>query len=64
MESELPTPKADLSLDGLIKQDLSDLSVDDLKERIANLRAEITRCEALIEARGSSLAAAESLFKS
>ncbi len=45
-----------------IGMDLSALSVAELKERIALLRAEIARLEADIEAKGSTRAAAESLF--
>ena len=64
MDDLEPTAKPDLALAGLAKQDLSDLSVDDLQERIENMRAEITRCEELITARGSTRAAADALFKS
>lgn len=56
--------KTDLSLAFLCKQDISDLSVGDLEERITAMREEISRCESAIKARGSSKSAAESLFKS
>ena len=64
MDEEISTGIDDLSLGYLLKQDLYDLSVEDLKDRIENMRTEIVRCQALIEKRGSSMAAAESLFKS
>ena len=47
----------------LIKEDLSDLSVDDLEARIETLRAEISRCEDAKCARSASKEAADSLFK-
>ncbi len=62
-EDDLPRERPDWALDKLVKQDISDLSVDDLKERIANMRAEIERCEAAIDQRGDTKAAAEKLFK-
>lgn len=46
-----------------IGQDLSLLSVGELDERIAVLRAEIARLEADRAAKGSTKAAAEALFK-
>ena len=45
-----------------IGMDLTSLSVDELKERIALLRDEIKRLEADIEKKGSTRTAAESLF--
>lgn len=44
-------------------QDLSLLSVDDLEERIAQLRAEIVRLETELTAKGSSRLAAEAFFR-
>ncbi|MEO0399874.1 MAG: DUF1192 domain-containing protein [Pseudomonadota bacterium] len=64
MEEDRPTEKPDFILSGLKKQDLYDLSVEDLEARIENLAAEIDRCRALVGDRSSSRAAAESLFKS
>lgn len=58
-----PREKPDLLLAKLAKQDLSILSLDDLAERIANMKAEIARCEGLIAAKSSTRAAAEKLFK-
>lgn len=46
-----------------IGQDLSLLSVGELSERIALLRAEIARLEAELGAKGSSKVAAEALFR-
>ena len=46
-----------------IGQDLSLLSVGDLAERIALLRAEIERLEADLQARGATKNAAEALFR-
>ena len=46
-----------------IGQDLSLLSVADLEERIALLRAEIGRIETELAAKGSTKQAAEALFR-
>jgi uncharacterized small protein (DUF1192 family) len=46
-----------------IGQDLSLLSVDELRERITVLRAEIDRLEAELEAKGATKNAAEALFR-
>lgn len=46
-----------------IGQDLSLLSVGELNERIAALRAEIGRLEAELSVKGSTKSAAEALFK-
>ncbi|GGA95710.1 hypothetical protein GCM10011491_25040 [Brucella endophytica] len=46
-----------------IGQDLSLLSVAELEERIAALRAEIERLEADRDRKGASKAAAEALFR-
>ncbi|AMS40411.1 hypothetical protein AA2016_1478 [Aminobacter aminovorans] len=46
-----------------IGQDLSLLSVGELNERIAALRAEIRRLEAELTVKGSTKSAAEALFK-
>lgn len=43
-------------------QDLSRLSVDELRNRIEELRTEIARIEAELEAKGSTRSAAEALF--
>jgi uncharacterized small protein (DUF1192 family) len=46
-----------------IGQDLSLLSVDELRERINQLRTEIGRLEDELTAKGSTKAAAEALFR-
>jgi uncharacterized small protein (DUF1192 family) len=46
-----------------IGQDLSLLSVAELSERIALLRAEIERLEAELQAKGATKSAAEALFR-
>ncbi|MBX3597925.1 MAG: DUF1192 domain-containing protein [Rhizobiaceae bacterium] len=48
----------------LIGQDLSLLSVEELRERIGQLQAEILRLETELKAKGATKAAAEALFKS
>ena len=45
------------------KQDLDPMSVDELKERIEALKAEIARVEAHLEAGAKHRSAAEDLFK-
>ena len=45
------------------KQDLDPMSVDELTERIAALKAEIDRVEAHMQAAQSHRSAAEELFK-
>lgn len=45
-----------------IGMDLSSLSIEELKDRIELLRAEIARLEADIAAKGSTRSAAESVF--
>ncbi len=62
MDDNALTEKPDLALGYLKKQDLHDLSVDDLKERIAALKAEILRCENAIGNRGGAREEAEKLF--
>ncbi|MBX9453486.1 MAG: DUF1192 domain-containing protein [Neoaquamicrobium sediminum] len=46
-----------------IGQDLSLLSVGELEERIGQLRGEIARLEAELQAKGSTRLAAEALFR-
>ena len=45
-----------------IKEDLEVYGVEELKERIEVLNAEIARCEAQIARKGASRAAADALF--
>lgn len=47
-----------------IGQDLSTLSVHELDERVAQLRAEITRLETAKQAKEASRLSAENVFKS
>jgi len=47
----------------LSKQDLSNFSIEDLKERIVELKAEIARCESIIDSKQGSRQDAESFFK-
>ncbi|WP_157020351.1 DUF1192 domain-containing protein [Mesorhizobium xinjiangense] len=46
-----------------VGQDLGLLSVEELRERVAMLRQEIARLEVELEAKGSTKAAAEALFR-
>lgn len=63
MDNDEPTRPPDLTLADIGKQDLYSMSVGDLEERIASLKAEIARCEKALGERGSMRAAAEKLFK-
>lgn len=63
MEPESVREIPDLTLAKIGKQDLYAMSVGDLEERIASLKAEIARCEKALADRGSTRAAAEKLFK-
>ncbi|MCB2113470.1 MAG: DUF1192 domain-containing protein [Parvularculaceae bacterium] len=63
MEDDRPREAPDLALEMIGKQDLSTMSVADLKERILSLKAEIARCEVALGARDSTRSAAEKLFK-
>jgi len=55
--------KPDDPLVALGKQDLDPLSVDELQERIAALKAEIERVEAHMQRAETHRSAAEELFK-
>jgi len=46
-----------------VGEDLSNMSVEELAERIEALKGEITRCEEDVQAKTSSLSAAEAAFK-
>ncbi|MFQ5564298.1 MAG: DUF1192 domain-containing protein [Parvularculaceae bacterium] len=63
MDEDAPRERPDFELAFLVKQDLSTLSIDDLRARIDSMKAEIARCEAAIAARGDTRAAAEEIFK-
>lgn len=52
------------SKDHQIGGDLSNLSIEELKELIATLTSEIARIEEAVRAKESSMSAADSVFKS
>ena len=47
----------------LVKQDLDPYSINELEDRIAQLKREIARCEAKKSAASSHMSAADQLFK-
>lgn len=61
MEEEI-TPKSD-TLSALINEDLSQLGLEELEERITTLKAEIERITAVLESKKGSRTDAEALFK-
>ena len=61
MEEEI-APKSD-TLSALINEDLSQLGLEELEERITTLKAEIARITAVLESKKGSRADAEALFK-
>jgi len=63
MEDDRPRELPDLTLEKIRKQDLSTMSVADLRARIDNLRAEVARCEAAIATRNETRSAADKLFR-
>lgn len=63
MDPEALNERPDFTLQKIGKQDLYTMSIGDLEERIASLRAEIARCERAIAERGGAKAAADKLFK-
>ena len=60
---ELLPDKPDDPLTLLTKQDLDPLSVDELRDRIAILEAEIARVQAKLDSSVSFRASADDLFK-
>jgi uncharacterized small protein (DUF1192 family) len=62
LDELFPDKPAD-PLAGLVRQDLDPLSIEELEERIATLKAEIARVEAHIERVKRDRSAAEELFK-
>ncbi|MBV6657564.1 MAG: DUF1192 domain-containing protein [Devosiaceae bacterium] len=59
MDMELePRPKPTVT----VGEDLSDASIDELHERIAALREEISRCEAAIVSKDAARLAADAVF--
>ena len=61
MEEEI-APKSD-TLSALINEDLSQLGLEELEERITTLKAEIERIAAVLESKKGSRSDAEALFK-
>ncbi|MGC6522536.1 MAG: DUF1192 domain-containing protein [Candidatus Micropelagos thuwalensis] len=61
MEEEI-APKSD-TLSALINEDLSQLGLEELEERITTLKSEIERITAVLESKKGSRADAEALFK-
>lgn len=57
-------PRGETVLAELAAQDLSVLSADDLRTRIAALEAEVVRAAKALDGRADATAAAEALFKS
>jgi uncharacterized small protein (DUF1192 family) len=53
-DESLPKPKA--------AKKLEDMGVEEIKERIALLEAEIEACKAMLQRKGSDRAAADALF--
>ena len=63
MDVEDLAPKAAAPIKALLAEDLSSLSLDELRERKAQLEAEIARIENMLKSKDQSRAAAESVFK-
>ena len=61
MEEEI-TPKSD-TLSALINEDLSQLGLEELEERITTLNEEIERITAVLESKKGSREDAEALFE-
>ena len=64
MDVEDLAPKAATPIKALSAEDLSSLSLDELRERKAQLEAEIARIENMLNSKDKSREAAESVFKS
>ena len=62
MEEEISAPNGSI-LEQLTKQDLRPQGVEELTARIALLKEEITRAEAMLESKKGSRNDAEALFK-
>ncbi|HBH90902.1 DUF1192 domain-containing protein [Ponticaulis sp.] len=54
-QEQAPDPK--------LLRDLEDMSVEDLQERIAQLKIEIAECEAEIVKKGNAKSAADAMFR-
>lgn len=57
-----PAAKGAVALSGLAREDLDPYSVDELKDRVAALEAEIRRANEAMERKKNRLSAAEALF--
>ena len=64
LNSSVTDPRGEKLLAELEAQELSNLSKEDLEERITRLRAEISRAEKALEGKKGASDAAEALFKS
>ncbi|HLU91811.1 MAG TPA: DUF1192 domain-containing protein [Pedomonas sp.] len=63
LDELLPRRNADDPLSALRRQDLDPLSIDELKQRISVLEAEIDRTRSKLEAAATFRSAADALFK-
>ena len=64
MDVEDLAPKAATPIKALLAEDLSSLSLDELRERKTQLETEIARIENMLKSKDKSREAAESVFKS
>ncbi len=62
MEEEITAPKGSV-LAQLVREDLSDMGLEELAARIELLQGEIARTEAMRESKKGSRSDAEALFK-
>jgi len=63
MDLDDDRPAPDAPLDALEREDLSELSKDELESRIARLKAEQARAEEMLASKSAHASAAETLFK-
>ncbi len=63
MDVEDLAPKAAAPIKVLLAEDLSSLSLDELRERKEQLKAEIGRIETMLKSKDKSRQTAESVFK-
>ena len=61
-DDAMQSPRRDSGLLRLMTEDLSPLSLEDLKDRIEGLKAEIVRCQTMLDSKKSRLNAADALF--
>lgn len=62
LEDLEPRPRGGAALAELMREDLSTYAVEDLRERVARLEAEIVRARTAIEAKTAGKSAADALF--